>query len=67
MKQVQRKKALESKNDEQPNFANVIRADSSPQQLMLKQRKMTEDDRKVRFMVDEIETKKEDYDESPFK
>jgi hypothetical protein len=34
---------------------------------MLKQRKMTEDDRKVRFMVDEIETKKEDYDESPFK
>lgn len=33
----------------------------------MKQRKMTEDDKKVRFMIDQIDTKKRDEDESPFK
>ena len=52
IKQVQRKKALESGTNQQPAFANQIGAEAGTQQLRLKQRKMTEDDRKVRFMED---------------
>lgn len=64
MKQVQRKKALETK-DEEADFEVGQRA-SDP--LRLKSRKMTEDEKKVRFMIDQIDNQEnKDNANSPFK
>ena len=71
MKQVQRKKALESKEDETNDrpFGRATEgaATQSKDPLRLKQRKMTEDDKKVRFMIDQMGSADNVKDDSPFK
>ena len=48
---MQRKKALETK-DEEADFEQNVIADRASDPLRLKNRKMTEDEKKVRFMID---------------
>lgn len=63
---MQRKKALESKQDG-PKYAESIGAQGASDALKLKTRKMTEDDKKVRFMIDQIENNEDIKDDSPVK
>ena len=68
MKQVQQKQALNSKNDQPGDDEDGAQVSKEAASLKMKQRKMTEDDKKVRFMINAMdEPDGQHKDLSPFK